>query len=244
MTMFCSNSRFCLIPSLWLALWLCAPLHAAELPLRAFTATYKVKASGMTLGTAELSLEPYEQQWRWRLTTKVNAFISVFVSDQPYSETVFTQNRDRLLLQSIVIGDEKDKDDIETAKFDWQSGIMKVLRKGKHKNRTLTTDVYDLQSIHLLAAAMQLSNQQDSRVQFYRKGKLIEARLVYLGEGNVNIDDKEIAAHIYEHSISGSKESLKYYYDLQHPLLPLLIQSNESGKSKSSMKLLKVEWRS
>lgn len=239
-----SNNRFCLIPSLWLVLWLCAPLQAAELPLRAYTATYKVKASGMTLGTAELSLEPYEQQWRWRLTTKVNAFISIFVSDQPYSETVFVQSGDKLQLQSIVIGDKKDPDDIETAKFDWQLGQMNVLRKGRHRERTLTTDVYDLQSIHLLAAAMQLSNQRDSRVQFYRKGKLIEARLVYLGEGSVKINNKKITTHIYEHSISGSEESLKYYYDPQQPLLPLLIQSNESGKSKSSMKLLKVEWRS
>jgi len=244
MTRLYSNSRFYLIPSLWLALWVFTPLYASELPLRAFTATYTVKASGMTLGTAELSLKPHEHQWRWRLTTKVNAFVSIFVSDQPYSETVFTQEKGRLLLQSIVIGDENDKNDIETANFDWQSGEMKVLRKGKHKNRILTTDVYDVQSIHLLSAAMQLSSSQESRVQFYRKGKLIEARLVYLGESSVNLKDGEIPTRVYEHSISGAEESLKYHYGEQHPLLPLLIQSNESGKSKSSMKLLKVDWKS
>jgi len=248
MTRSCSSTRFYSIPSLGLALclslWLCAPLQAAELPLRAFSATYDVKSGGMTLGTAKLSLEPYEQQWRWRLTTKVNAFISIFVSDQPYSETVFTQSGNRMLLQSIVIGDENDSKDIETADFDWQQGKMKVLRKGKHKKRELTTDVYDLQSIHLLGAAMQLSDRQESRVQFYRKGKLIEAQMVYRGESKVRLKDKEVATHIYEHSISGADESLKYHYDQHNPLLPVLIQSNESGKSKSSMKLLKVEWQS
>lgn len=244
MTRFRSTNRFCLILSLWLPLWFCLPLQAAELPLRAFTATYKVKASGMTLGIARLSLEPREQQWRWYLTTEVSSFVSLFVSDQPYSETVFVQQDGRLLLQSIIIGDENDRKDIETADFDWQNGSMKVLRKGKNKNRKLTTDVYDLQSIHLLAAAMQLSNQRDSRVQFYRKGKLIEARLLYLGEENLKVDGKSVATKIYEHSISGADESLKYYYDQENPVLPVLIQSNESGKSKSSMKLLDVEWHS
>lgn len=244
MTRFRCNSRFNSIHSLWLALLLCVPLQAAELPLRAFTATYNVKASGMSLGTAELSLEPWEQQWRWRMTTRVSSFFSIFVQDRPYSETRFTLGEDGLHLQRIVIGDDNDSNDVETADFDWESGEAKVLRKGKRRSLKLTTDVYDLQSIHLLAASMQLRQQRENRVMFYRKGKLSEARLVYLGEGSVEIDGKEVDARIYEHTLIGRDESLKYYYDARNPLLPLLIQSNESGKSKSRLKLLRVDWRS
>jgi hypothetical protein len=245
MTRTCSNSRFHSIPSLLLALCLCATTaQAAEVPLRAFSASYDLTADGLSLGTAELSLEPYGKLWRWRLTTRARGIYSLFIRDKPYSETTFTQDMDGVRLQQIVIADENDKDDIETASFDWEHGQLQVLRKGRRHKLALGKGVYDLQSIHVLAADMQLTQRDNSTVQFYRKGKLVKSRLAYLGEGSIDVDGEETVARIYEHTVSGSKEKLKYYYDERNPLLPVLIESSKSGDSPSTLKLRKVDWRS
>ena len=217
---------------------------AAEVPLRAFTASYDLITKGMNLGTTKLSLEPVKGLWRWRLTTKARGIYSMFIHKKPYSETTFSHNQDQLRLQQIVIADESNKDKYESAHFDWESGQMQVLRKGKHTNVALTTGVYDYQSIHLLAAAMQLQDLENATVSFYRKGKLVESRLIFRGMGSVKVGGKDIDARIYDQTISGSKTRVKYFYDEKNPLLPLLIERRRADDSPSSLKLREVEWRS
>jgi hypothetical protein len=231
-----------LVLSLMLSLGVSA--RAAEVPLRAFTASYDLTAKGMNLGTTKLSLEPVKELWRWRLTTKARGIYSMFIHKKPYSETTFSHNRDEVRLQQIIIADENDKDKYESVSFDWNSSQMQVTRKGKHSSVALTTGVYDYQSIHLLAAAMQLQDLENATVSFYRKGKLVESSLTFRGEGSVKIDGKDIDARIYEHTIVGSKTRLKYYYDPRNPLLPLLIERRRKDDPPSSLKLREVEWRS
>jgi hypothetical protein len=231
-----------LVLSLMLSLGVSA--RAAEVPLRAFTAIYDLTAKGMNLGTTKLSLEPVKDLWRWRLTTKARGIYSVFIRKKPYTETTFSHNQDEIRLQQIKIADENDKDTYESARFDWNSGQIQVTRKGKHSSVALTTEVYDYQSIHLLAATMQLQDLENATVSFYRKGKLAKSSLIFRGEGSVKIDGKDIDARIYEHTIVGSKTKLKYYYDPKNPLLPLLIEGRRKDDRPSSLKLREVEWRS
>ena len=217
---------------------------AAEVPLRAFTASYELIKSGMKLGTTRLSLEPVEELWRWRVTTRARGIYSIFIRKKPYAETTFSHSYNQIRLQQIVIADEKNKDKYESASFDWESGQMQVIRKGKHTKVALTKGVYDYQSIHLLAASMQLQGLENTTVKFYRKGKLVDSSLVDLGEGSVKIGDKNIDARIFEQTITGSKSRVKYYYDLQNPLLPLLIESRKGDDSQGILKLREVQWRS
>ena len=217
---------------------------AAEVPLRAFTASYDLTISGMNLGTAKISLEPAKELWRWRLSTRARGIYSMFIHKKPFSETTFSHNRDQIRLQQIVISDEKNKDKYESASFDWQSGHMQVMRKGKASRVALTTSVYDYQSIHLLAAAMRLQQLENATVSFYRKGKLVESSLVYRGGGSVKIGGKDIDARIFEQTTAGSKIRVKYFYDEQNPLLPLLIERRDGDDSPSIMKLREVQWQS
>jgi len=246
MTMPVSKNRWYTLASLMLALCLGTAAHAAaaELELRAYTATYGVKGRGISLGTASISLQPVEGMWRWRTTTKANAFVAIFTRDRPFSETTFSWSGDGLRLQNILIADENDKKDVETASFDWEAGSMEVLRKGKQKQLQLAEEVYDLQSVHLLAAIMQARHQQQASFKLYRKGKLIDSKLVYIGDGSVKVDGREVEARIYQHSISSSDESLEYYYEADRPLLPLLIKTRKSGKNRSEMRLRKADWLS
>ena len=261
MTRSCSNSRFNSILSIlvapfyrariWrtsagllLALCLYIPGLQAEIPLRAFTATYALKIGSLSPATAELSLEPFEKMWRWRLITQAKGIYAVFIRKQPYSETLFKQTASDPQLQSILITDDKKDLRQEYASFDWEAGQMQVLRKGKNLQQPLTEGVYDYQSIHLLAADMQLREQQSRRLLFYYKGNLVGSELTYVGDESVEINGKQTPARLYLHTFDDSRYELRYYYEARNPLLPLLIKRFEEDESPSTLTLQKVDWRS
>jgi hypothetical protein len=229
---------------LGLVVFISTGVIAEEVPLRAYTAIYDLTKSSMKLGTAELSLEPLEKMWRWRLTTRPSGLVAMVTSKKPYSETTFIREHDQIRLQQIVISDENDSKNLESASFDWNSRQMEVLRKGKRSSVNLTTEVYDYQSIHLLATAMQLQQLNEVTFTFYRKGKLVESRLVYRGKAVLKVNDRDTNANIFEQTISGSKTTVKYSYDQQNPLLPLLIETRKGDDSPSTITLRKVEWHS
>ena len=234
---------FSITSSLLLAFCLSPPVLAGEVPLRAFTASYSLHKGSMHVGSAELSLEPFEQQWRWRLTSKARGIYAVFVHKKPYSETTFTRDQDVVRLQQIEIRDEKDKEAKESASFDWEAGYMKVLRKGKRKQVALTASVYDYQSIHLLAATMQRRQSHEETVDFYRKGKLAKSTLAYLGEEMVDIGNKQIEARVFRQTIEGSRTVVRYFYGADQSLLPLLIENRKGDDSPSIFRLREVNWR-
>jgi hypothetical protein len=245
-----STSRFSLAASLYLALGLAlgniVPAAAAEVPLRAFSASYDLHKSGMHFGTAELSLAPFESHWRWRLTTEARGIYASLYNKKPYTETVFSFAQGALHLQSIVLSDANDEQtkDYESASFDWKNGKVNALRKGKQIRLALSADVYDYQSIHLLAASMQIQQLQQATVSFYRKGKLLDSKLVSRGEASVEIGGKQIAARVFEQTIDGSKTTTTYYYDAGNPLLPLLVETRKGDASPTILRLRKVEWSS
>jgi hypothetical protein len=234
---------FSITSSLLLAFCLSLPAFAGEVPLRAFTASYSLHKGSMHVGSAELSLEPFEQQWRWRLTTQARGIYAVFVHKKPYSETTFSRDQEIVHLQQIMIRDEKDKEAQESASFDWQAGYMKSMRKGKHREAALMTEVYDYQSIHLLAAAMQQRQSDEETVVFYRKGKLVKSTLTYLGEETVDSGDKQLEARAFRQTIEGSRTVLRYFYDTTHPFLPLLIENRKGDDSPSIFRLREVNWQ-
>lgn len=242
MTRPCSKNRYSLISSLLLLALIPWQSFAAELPLRAFNATYDLFQGGMHIGEAELSLKRSGDQWRWRMQSRSRGIYSLFISKQPFTETTFAQERDEIRLQQILIGDSKNEMPRETALFDWANSALRVERRGKQRQIELTTGVYDYQSIHLLAAIMIQQQQDKQTVDFYRKGSLVKSRLVYGGKGKVSIDGKDIGANIFEQIIVRSNSKLKYYYDAENPLLPLRIEKLESGESPTVLSLLKVEW--
>ena len=246
MTRPCSNSRFSSAPSIFILLALCLYLPGlqAEVPLRAFTATYELQVGSSTPGTAELSLAPFDNMWRWRLSSEATGIWAVFISKQPYSETTFSQTRDDLRLQSILITDAKNEKHRETASFDWELGQMQVSRKGKNRQRALKDSVYDYQSIHLLAADMQLRQQQERSLIFYRKGKLIDSRLSYVGDESLELDGGQVVARRYLQTYNGSSTETNYYYAASNPLVPLLIERLEKDESPRILRLLKVDWHS
>jgi len=239
----CLNSQSSSIASLLLLiLLLISPGSSAEVPLRSFNASYDLYQGGMHIATAELSLQDSDGLWRWRMSTRSRGIYSLFINSSPYSETTFTQDNNDIQLQRILVTDAADEKKNESANFDWSKGTIAVLRRGKQKQLPLDANVYDYHSVHLLTAAMQLRQQENTTVDFYVKGKLVKSRIVYGGTGKVNINGESIDAVIYKQMIVRSNSRIKYYYDAANPLLPLRIEKLESGESQSVLSLQKVDW--
>ena len=239
----CLNNRSNSIASLLLlTVSLLSPRLAAEVPLRSFNASYDLYHSGMHIAVAQLSLQGSDGLWRWRMTTKARGIYALFIDKSPYSETSFTQNNNDIQLQQIVVTDSADKKKHESAIFDWNKGNIAVLRRGKQNQLPLNAEVYDYQSIHLLTAEMYLQQLNNKTIDFYLKGRLVKSRVVYSGEGSVDINGKSIEALVFEQVIVRSNSKIKYYYDENNPLLPLRIEKLESGESPTILSLREVTW--
>ena len=229
-----------------LALCLLSFAATAEVPLRAYTANYDLYRGGLHFATAELALTPHRQLWRWRLTTRTRGIYTMFYDGKPYSEAIFAYGPDRMRLHSLELSDEEEVDerDYESARFDWQAGEMEVLRKGSLRQARLTADVYDYQTIHLLAAAMQLRGLKRATVRFYRKGKLVDSELTYLGNSAIEFGGEKIDARVYEQTVERSRTVARYYYDARNPLLPLRVESRKGDDEPTILQLREVSWRS
>lgn len=238
----CSKSRWTIALSLLIVALAPAPAVTSELSLRAFTASYSLYEGGMHIANAELSLRRQGEFWHWRMLTTARGVYSWFTDKRPYSETIFSNNDDEIRLQQIVITDGSNKKRDESARFDWENGKIDVMRKGKQKQLNLSAEVYDYQSIHLLAAAMSRQQIKKKTIDFYRNGKLVKSRFLYGGKGKVAINGKGIGANIYEQIMTRSDSKMKYYYDAENPMLPLRIEKLKAGESPTILTLQQVDW--
>ena len=223
-------------------LLLVLPATAGADSLRTFSASYSLFSGGMHIANSKLSLEQTGDGWRWRLSTKARGFYAMFTDKQPVSETTFNLHENGVRLQQIKISDSGDEKKNEIARFDWENGQLQIERKGKQKQLPISEDVYDFQSIHLLAAAMRQQQLKSMTVDFYKRGKLVKSRFVYGGKGMVNVDGKKMESNIYEQVITRSNSKLKYYYDAENPILPLRIETLKSGDSPTVMMIQSVDW--
>lgn len=239
----CSKNRFSLTLSLLLALALIPAPGSAEIPLRPFSASYKLYKGKKYIANTELKLERSGEHWRWSSLTTARGIYSWFTRKQPYTETSFSLAGDEFLLREILVTDAgKNKKRDESALFDWEQGRLEVLRKGKRRQLRLESGVYDYQSIHLLAATMERQQMQTAAIDFYRKGKLVKSRLVYGGLHPISVDGTSFRANLYEQEIVGSKSIVRYYYDAENPLLPVRIERLEADESPAILILRQVHW--
>jgi hypothetical protein len=237
-----SNRSYSIPSWILIILTLVSPALAAEIQLQAYRASYDLHKGAMHVATSELSLQRQDELWRWRTTFKPRGIYSALTSSNPSSRTTFTQTDSDIRLQQVILSDPANPDKFESADFDWDRGSIDVLRKGKKKRLELNTTVFDYNSLHLLAAMMREHQLDQTSIIFYRKGRLRKSRIVYLGQTEVEINEEQLTAHVFEQTIAKSKSRVKYYYDAAHPLLPLKIERFKGDESPVVLTLRKVEW--
>ena len=234
-----SRSRLSL---LLLALSLIPAASAADVPLRPFSARYDLHNGKQHIANTEIKLERAGDHWRWSSLTTAHGIYAWFTRKQPYTETSFSQAGGEFWISEILITDARKKKNPEMARFDWNTGEMEVLRKGKRKQLQLRAAVYDYQSIHLLAAAMGQQQLETTTIDFYRKGMLVKSELTYSGRQSLDINGQTRDANVYEQVVATSKSRIRYFYDAENPLLPLRIEKFEAGEKPTVMTLRQVDW--
>ena len=216
---------------------------AAEVSLPSFEAIYELYSSGTHVADTRLSLKRDNQQnWWWRTSVRPRGIASIFTRKKPYADTLFSQDSDGFRIHQIKIGNHRSEAPDELVNFDWESGVIKVLRKGKQTRAELPGETYDYQSIHLVAAKMIQENIQERTVFFYRKGKVRQSTLAARGPGSMTVKREDKPALIFDQTIQGSRSTIRYYYDEKNPVLPLRIEKSKSGERQSTMILQRIKW--
>ena len=242
MTMLPCKRRCSLLLSAAAAILLSLPAAADPLSLRPYVASYSFHQGGMHVANARLELARSEAGWRWRMATRARGIYALFSNRELLSETLFNLGPDGIRLQEIRISNGGKHP--ESARFDWSGGQLEVMRKGERWQVPLErAGIYDLQSVHWLAASMLAERRDFAEVDFYRKGKLVKSTLTYSGEGSVDVDGSPVDAQIFAHVVARSKSRLRYYYATENPLLPLRIERLESGESPAVLTLERVDWQ-
>ncbi len=215
---------------------------ASEVALRPFSASYDLYQGGLHLAITDISLQRYDGAWRWVSVTRARGIYRLFTDKRPYVETRFDRFGDEFRVTEILLDKNGGERHEETARFDWEAGRAQVLRKNKRSEIAIDEAVYDYLSIHLLAADSGQSGPGQQNIEFYNRGRLVKSSFVYSGQQAVSIDGKSVQANVYEQVVARSKSKVKYYYDAEHPLLPLRIEKLEAGESPSILALRQVEW--
>ena len=112
-------------------------------------------------------------------------------------------------IQHILVTNGQNNGKDESAQFDWESGKIDVVRKGKSKQLELPMEIYDYQSIHMLAASMVRQNLASKTVSFYRKGRLRESQMAAGGDASVDVNGTSMPALIFEQSITDSSSTVR-----------------------------------
>lgn len=215
---------------------------AEEVAITPYQASYKFYKNGLQIAKSNLSLEQSGRFWRWRLSSSPNGVYKLFTDKNPYSETTFSLLDGRYRIHNILLADEGDDKRYETARFNWNSHQVDIQRKGKRHIENLPDQVYDFHTIHLLIARMMKDGTQQVKFKFYRKGEVLDAKLVQAGKDMLEIDDLKIGTSVFHQTIDDQKTSSKYYYGPDNRLLPLKIESINSKGKTSIMILNQVVW--
>ncbi len=223
--------------NLWLALLLIPLLVtipgvtlASEL-LQPFTANYKLYKGGISVARITVSLQQQDNHWLWRSDMKPASWFSLFSDSQSFNKTRFVFENAAPTISQINLGEKQNEQLVETAIFDWSANKLFIQRKGKNRELTITKPVYDYQSIHLLAAELQRSEQKTKRVRFYRNGKLTTATMQYEGSRLLEYGNKPQQTEVFTLRRENSETVLTYFYAPGQPLYPIRVEQEEPDSS-------------
>lgn len=219
-----------------------APSLAGDLKLQAFDANYSLHIAGLHVGHSKLSLSQSGDLWRWQTSSKPRGVYSLLSNKKPYSETRFSLNAGRHLIQNILISDEGDKNLYETAHFNWQNKQAKILRKKVSSTSTISNDVYDYHSINWLVANMIATDKTELEVDFYVKGEVVKSIVKRIANKDLELAGQKVSAWVYEQTSANSTSKLLYYFNPAKPLLPLKIEKLKPGKKSAILLLKSATW--
>lgn len=208
---------------------------ARDLAIRPYTAVYTLFDGTTRVGKSQLTLEEEENSLRWQLESEATGIYALLTSKRPFSESIMHQFKNAYRLNTLLVSDNRTEPPEEQAYFDWQNRRIDIQRKGKKNQLELDQLVLDSLSVHWLAAQMAIDAIDKTDFYFYRRGKLKQSSLSFIGLTDLVISGGSKTVSIYQQSAPGSSTSYQYFYDIDNFLLPLKIEKSKSGKIESTM---------
>ena len=215
---------------------------AEGLKLRSFDANFSLHIAKLHVADSKLSLSQIGDLWRWQTSTKPRGVYSLLSNKKPYSETKFSLDDGRHLIQNILISDENDKNLYEKTDFNWQIKQAETLREKLIHKTTLDGDVYDYHSINWLIANMIKTEKMELEVDFYLKGMIVKSVVKKIHNQNIEAAGQTLSAWVYEQTTVNSSSKFRYYFNPKIPLIPLKIEKLKPGKKTATLLLESVNW--
>ncbi len=173
-------------------------------------------------------------EWVWIMKTRPRGIYSWLTSKEPFAETRLQEKQSEIQLLLERTGDYPDKPADRNTWFDHQNKKIYSMNKQEISVLDLKDNVYNYHSVHLLHPLLVEQNLSEKKIQFYKRGKLIESTLKLEKQVEITVEKKKMIADKITQTFKDSKNILIYYY--QGPTLaPLKIEQIKPGKDNSIM---------
>lgn len=226
-----------------IALSILSPSYAADLPefqFKAFTAEYKLKKIGMTLGTAKFSLqETAADTWRYASSIKPSGMARMFSKDE-FSEASNVLFKDgQLTPMGYQYTRTGKKPEVASVSYDWPAKQATFTRNDKSQSLALQDNHQDRYSMVL--ALMQNTAQGQQKMQYQVIDKSMKLRSYTRGGEEViktSLGKKNTIRIIQD---SGRRQ-IHYWLSPELNYIPVRIEQFKEGKSQLKLTLKKLKW--
>ena len=218
-----------------------APGHHFE--FKAYKAQYRLKKAGFTLGKAEFSLQPSDND-QWNYTSKVTpkGFARMFTSeDINISATISFADKTVTPLGYRMEGKGKKKEVVNVA-YNWAQKTAQLTHNDKISDVQLSTDHQDPYS--MILSLIQATALGQSEVAYQVIDKSLKLRSFRQdGEETVKTPlGKKRAIRIIQSD--GNKRQMRFWLCPELNYIPVRIERLKKGKRQVTMTLDKLDWTS
>ena len=207
-----------------------------------FTASYKIKKSGLNVGEMQLALEKEQaDKWIYHSATKPIGIAAVFLSDQPVTDRTELQLAENIIRPVLFehVQKTEQKDRSQHVQFDWSTNIATAQYKGLTRELELQENTVDNFSLQLLLMANVNALPQEILLPVISKGKAKEYKFYTVGKETINTVYGEVETILVERRKDNEKKSTyRFWVDPTIHGLPLQFEKEEHGKSQYIAKIV------
>ena len=214
--------------------------NTSAFQFKAFSAEYKLKKIGMTLGTAKFSLQKTAADtWQYASSIKPSGMARMFSKDE-FSEASSVLFKDGLLTPAgYQYTRTGKKPEVASVSYDWTAKQATFTRNGESQSLALQDNHQDRYSMVL--ALMQATAQGQQYMQYQVIDKSMKLRS-YSRDGEETVKTalgKKNTIRIIQNS---GRRQIHYWLSPELNYIPVRIEQFKEGKSQLKLTLKKLRW--
>ncbi len=212
--------------------------------LKPFQAQYNLYRGNSHVAEADYNLSFQNGLWTWTMNTRPTSFYRWLTRKEPFTQTQMMETSEGVQLLLQHQGDYALKLPEKSSWFDHSNHNI-YYKKGAKVTKIEMVDrnnalIFDYHSIHLLYLQMLKNNLRQIKVNFYKRGRLVDSTLTL--EKNVALKHQSTTLTVdrMTQEFGNSNRKMIYSY-LPNSLPPYKIEQIRKGKPKTVMWRTSVE---